>query len=81
MMRPMPVFPAFLDGNKIHIASVLEEQFKDVKLKCKTCPHRGMSLEQLPVAVDGTVVCNGHGLKWHLETGSMVPRKEVEDVA
>jgi hypothetical protein len=69
MLRPMPEFPT---GAPFH--DQLEKQFENVKLKCRTCPHRGMSLDGLPVASDGTVVCNGHGLKWNLKTGELVKR-------
>lgn len=70
MRRQMPDFPAdppFLWK--------LEDLFRDVTLKCRVCPHRGFSLEGLQRAADGTVLCNGHGLKWNLETGRLVARK------
>lgn len=75
MVREMPEFPSEeWHGGKSKIAMKLESEFKDVKMKCLTCPHRGMSLKGLPVGADGTVVCNGHGLKWNIKTGAMVPR-------
>jgi hypothetical protein len=69
MKREMPIFP-----NASNIQGPLQKHFKDHKLKCHVCPHRGFSLDGLPVAPDGTVVCNGHGLKWSLLTGTLVPR-------
>ena len=41
------------------------------------CYGRGFRLAGLPVQPDGTVVCPGHGLRWHLNTGRLVPRGEV----
>jgi hypothetical protein len=64
MQRQMPEFPRDLAG----FIPSLERKFAKVRLKCMTCPHRGMSLKGLPVAADGTVVCNGHGLKWNVRT-------------
>lgn len=65
MLREMPDFPRNDAG---------EKEFAGVKMKCLVCPHRGMPLKHLPVGPDGTVVCNGHGLKWHATTGALVPR-------
>jgi nitrite reductase/ring-hydroxylating ferredoxin subunit len=84
MKRQMPDFPkedyAYADGEvrvapgtKNKVVAKLEKQFKDVRLTCRVCPHRGMSLKGLPVK-DGMVVCNGHGLRWNVETGAMVVR-------
>jgi hypothetical protein len=50
----------------------LEAAYADKKLKCMTCPHRGLPLDGLPVK-DGVVTCPGHGLRWHVETGCLVP--------
>lgn len=69
MLRPMPDFPFW----RLNAREVLVEKFKDVKMKCMTCPHRGMPLQGLPVKEDGTVVCNGHGLRWRLRDGKMIP--------
>lgn len=75
MLRPMPDFPmSGFTGNKTTMQITLEDEFKGVQLNCLKCPHRGMSLKGLPVAADGTVICNGHGLKWNLKTGRMVKR-------
>lgn len=78
MKREMPDFPMRDKhagvGEKSKIQTTLETMFQNTKLKCKTCPHRGFSLEGLPMQPDGTVICNGHGLKWNLKTGEMVMR-------
>jgi hypothetical protein len=74
MRREMPDFPdKDYSFKKPKLLIILEEKFKDVKMICMTCPHRGMRLKGLPTK-DGTVVCNGHGLKWDLATGKVIPR-------
>src|SRR5579859_1364238 len=45
MKRQMPDFPHIADSFIVK----LEAKFKDVNMKCMTCPHRGMSLKGLPV--------------------------------
>jgi hypothetical protein len=79
MMREMPDFPACSPqskpGGKANLLRKLEYLYRDVVLKdCLTCPHRGMNLKNLPRKEDGTVICNGHGLKWNLQTRRMVER-------
>jgi hypothetical protein len=75
MQREMPDFPLRLrSGELSNVCKTLEPIYKDAKLKCMTCPHRGMSLKGLPVK-DGVVVCNGHGLRWNVATGEMVETK------
>lgn len=66
-LREMPEFPMAAFVTK------LEKDYADQKMKCMKCPHRGMDLKWLPTK-DGTVVCNGHGLKWDLATGKLIPR-------
>jgi hypothetical protein len=51
----------------------LEAAYKDANANCGRCPHRGFSLQGLPVK-DGKVTCPGHGLRWSVETGELVPR-------
>lgn len=55
----------------------LEEQFGDARLKpdCRTCPHRGMPLGSLAANERGGIVCPGHGLQWHRDTGRLMPRR------
>lgn len=58
------------------VVPVVEKMVAGMRLQpgCLTCPHRGVSLANLPVDEDGCVVCPGHGLRWHLESGLLVPR-------
>lgn len=76
MLRVMPDMPKQEKTSQFpKWQKALETKFANHNvLQCRTCPHRGMSLDGLPVAPDGTVVCNGHGLKWSLLTGRLVPR-------
>jgi hypothetical protein len=55
----------------------LEQAFADKRMKCMTCPHRGMPLNGMPVK-DGVVVCPGHGLAWNIQTGELVRRTIVQ---
>lgn len=73
MKREMPEFAAKLNGALSHICTKLETEFRNVKMKCMTCPHRGMNLKDGHRKGD-TVVCHGHGLKWNVKTGEMIPR-------
>lgn len=75
MVRGMPAFPAHYEHGQVKtvLAHNLETAFAGQTMKCRTCPHRGFSLKGLPVK-DGAVVCPGHGLKWDLATGAMIPR-------
>lgn len=76
MKREMPDFPTHdRKGMLVEFIGRLESRFKAHKLTCKVCPHRGMSLDGLPVK-DGKVICNGHGLRWNVETGELAPRVE-----
>jgi hypothetical protein len=51
----------------------LEMAFKDKKVECNTCPHRGISLVGAPTDEHGNRICAGHGLKWN-RSGRLVPR-------
>lgn len=52
----------------------LENAYRLEKLRDgHICPHRGISCRGV-IAENGGVVCPGHGLKWNLETGSLVTR-------
>ncbi len=75
MARDMPNFPMTDGRNPNPFARKLEAAYADVVLKpdCRTCPHRGMPLDGVPVK-DGVVICPGHGLAWDLNTGRMVRR-------
>lgn len=52
-----------------------EGQFAEARVKpdCRTCPHRGMPLASQPVDAEGGIVCSGHGLRWHKDTGRLMP--------
>lgn len=61
-------FPGFL-------AKTLEPLYRESALvDCRTCPHRGFDLGNIPPGEDGNVICPGHGLKWDKGSGRMVPR-------
>lgn len=50
----------------------LEMEHQGVKMKGMVCPHRGLPLQGCPL--DGDVVtCPGHGLRWNIKTGELVP--------
>lgn len=55
----------------------LEETYASTRMKCLTCPHRGISLVGAPV-INGALICPGHGLAWHPKTGEMIPRKSLK---
>jgi hypothetical protein len=57
------------------LAIALEPQFKDASVGCdRRCPHKGVLLNGLPISADGGMVCPGHGLKWHSQSGRLIPR-------
>jgi Rieske 2Fe-2S protein len=80
--RTMPSFPTELRckhnplfPSRAQWFPELEAAYKDTTLSsCLRCPHRGMSLKNLPKDGQGNVVCNGHGLKWNADTGKLVSR-------
>lgn len=75
MLREMPEFPLLSEsGRKIDWLKRLEKRFSNVKMKCRLCPHRGMPLDQMKPDAEGNIVCHGHGLKWNVSTGQMIPR-------
>lgn len=55
----------------------LEETYASARMKCMTCPHRGISLIGSP-AVNGALICPGHGLAWSAKTGAMITRKSLK---
>lgn len=61
----------------------MEGAYADAKLKPgMICPHRGAPLASCPVGPDRTVVCPLHGLRWHVDTGEMIPqRRPVQEDA
>jgi hypothetical protein len=70
--RAMPTFP---EAPRPEPMVRFESDYVDKAMcpKAMICPHRGLCLKGLPV-VDGAVTCPGHGLRWNVETGAMVPR-------
>lgn len=78
-VRPMPQFPALrpIEGDLIPWLGALESRYVTARLKCRTCPHRGMPLDGLPADEQGRVICPGHGLRWDLATGELAPRVGV----
>ena len=53
----------------------LEDHYECARMKKGLCPHQGAPLAGLEV-VDGVVTCPLHGLRWNVETGTMVRRTE-----
>lgn len=53
----------------------LEAAYKDKRVECNRCPHRGISLAGAPADENGVRVCPGHGLRWSKD-GCLVPRTE-----
>lgn len=83
--RVMPQFPTEIPFNGPQGTEIvpikwlvkLESAYADHKMKCLTCPHRGVVLDGLPV-VNGAVTCPAHGLTWNVKTGMLRRRtKEV----
>lgn len=66
-IRQMPEYPI----DRAIWLPQLEAAYADKKMKCMTCPHRGIPLDGLPVK-DGVVTCPVHGLRWNVTTGELV---------
>jgi hypothetical protein len=70
MQREWPTYP-FKQVESVWLPK-LREAFKGHRLKGMVCPHRGIPLQGCPQ--DGDVVtCPGHGLRWNIKTGELVP--------
>lgn len=68
-VRKLPPFPAL----RVPWLKQLEAAHAGCKLKPGLiCPHRGIPLASLPT-IDGIVTCPGHGLRWNVTTGDLVP--------
>jgi len=86
--REMPDFPALVnDGSQQadwHRLTVrrfarleIAQAFTCNKLKPgNVCPHRGIDLTPFEQP-DGTAICPGHGLRWNLRTGELMPRHGI----
>jgi len=71
-LREMPDFPPTPD----HRWPILELHQSRTCNKLKpgnVCPHRGTDLTPFEKP-DGTAICPGHGLRWNLKTGELMPR-------
>ena len=67
--RRMPPYP--MEVARLTFLRKLEAAYAHCTLKNKICPHRGFPLAG--VEQHGNVVtCPGHGLRWHLKTGTLV---------
>ena len=84
--RQMPDFPSLVTYKTVReypkTARLWEALEADQRNRCNRlidghiCPHRGIDLR--PFAKDdGTVICPGHGLRWNLTTGEMLPHHSV----
>lgn len=73
-LRRMPNFPWSVSGKPISFIEPMERAFKDVKLNCARCPHRGGPLSADNADEYGNVICPLHGLQWNLQTGKLVSR-------
>jgi hypothetical protein len=80
-LRLMPEFPIYgpvFPKPKLNASWMpdLEAAYKDctIKADCLRCPHRGLPLNGPPVDEQGNVVCPGHGLRFNLHAGRLVPR-------
>lgn len=72
-LREMPSYPSRIGGTLMHFVRQLENAYvSHRKPDCQTCPHRGMPLRGLPVS-RGVVTCPGHGLRFKVGTGRLVP--------
>jgi hypothetical protein len=56
------------------VCEILEPIYVNKQTGCATCPHRGVSLAGLKPDERGNVICPGHGLKVHQQTGLVVRR-------
>ncbi len=69
--REYPEFPS-VNGRPVSWLPRLAEKYKDAIMKDLICPHKGASLRGLPIDGAGCITCPLHGLKWNIETGSLV---------
>ena len=84
--RLMPEFPQIVAEtlpNRRHVAIRWERLERAQAFTCNKlkpgniCPHRGIDLTPFEQP-DGTAVCPGHGMRWNLRTGELMPRHGVE---
>lgn len=71
--RAMPDFPARPKGLLFRAMEVTQRDRCNKLVDGHTCPHRGIDLRPF-VQADGTAICPGHGLRWDMATGELIPR-------
>lgn len=72
-LRGHILFPGRSTEHRSPFLSKLEAAYAGTKLNCGHCPHRGIKMTGAPLE-NGLLVCPGHGLSFHPETGLMTPR-------
>lgn len=70
--RAMPEFPVLRTWKWIGLELAQEHACNKLK-PGNICPHRGIDLTPF-AEPDGTAICPGHGLRWNLRTGELIPR-------
>lgn len=77
--RAMPEFPSLEGKSSRRIFARMEAGMLERCARLKDghiCPHRGIDLRPFADA-EGFATCPGHGLRWNLSTGELVPRFTV----
>lgn len=64
-------FGQYMPPERIPWLRSLEEKYRNLKMKNFICPHKGIPCNSTP-AVDGVVICRGHGLAFSVATGELV---------
>jgi hypothetical protein len=67
-LREMPVQRLFTGFGQKFV-----DDYKDGKMKCGRCPHKGALLDSIPV-VDGVITCPLHGLKFDCQTSECLTK-------
>lgn len=70
------IAPPFNHERDIPWIMQLREEYSAAKVLCGKCPHRGLPIASMP-REPGTdiVTCPGHGLRWDLSTGKLMPAR------
>jgi len=63
--RKMPKFPSQNKQKHTIWMPKLETHYKDARLNCGKCPHRGIDLNLIEGDRYGNKTCPGHGLMWN----------------
>lgn len=66
--------PGFVPTEKVRWQADLEAAMiaQKKRMRCMTCPHRGVPLLEEMTDAKGVVTCQAHGLKWRVKTGRLV---------